>query len=102
MGRTDGGFHFGETVEEVEEEKKRKWRTIKVNEEAYILSRRLSSLLGMRQYEVVFVSLLFLHLILRGDFDNARALIEKLKVRADRVRTILENAAKALDEILNE
>jgi len=89
-------------MEEEENEEKKKWRTIKVNEEAYILSRRLSSLLGMRQYETVFVSLLFLHLILRGDFNSARVLIEKLKARADRVRTILDNALKALDEILNE
>jgi len=87
---------------EEENEEKKKWRTIKVNEEAYILSRRLSVLLGMRQYEVVFVSLLFMYMLLRGDFDEAKRIIEKLKVRADRMKWLLDNALKALDEILSE
>jgi len=86
-------------VEEVEEEKKRKWRTIKVSEECYVLLKRLSSLLGMRQYEVVFVSLLFMYMLLRGDFDEAKRIVEKLKERADKVKWLIENAMRALDEI---
>jgi len=85
-----------------ENAEKRKWRTVKLNEETYILLRRLSALLGLRQYETVFVSLLFLYTLLRGDFDSAKALIEKLKVRADRMKWLVDNALKALDEILNE
>jgi len=87
---------------EEENEEKRKWRTVKVSEETYVLMRRLSALLGLRQYETVFVSLLFMYMILRGDFDEAKRIIEKLKERADRIKWLLDNALKALDEIFNK
>jgi len=99
MGRTVGGFRIWCKGEMEENAEKRKWRTVKVNEETYILLRRLSALLGMRNYETVFTALLFLYTLLRGDVDEAEAVLKKLKERADRQKWLVENALRTLDEI---
>jgi len=82
------------------EEKKKKWKTIKVNEEAYILLRKISALLGMREYEVVFVSLFMMYAMMQEDVENAKKVLERLKERVVRQKWLINNIMNTLDEIL--
>jgi len=83
-----------------ENEEEKKWRSIKVNEETYVLMRRLSAMLNMRNYEVVFISLSLIYMLIRGDVDGAKAIVEKVKGRAERQKWLINNVMNTLDEIL--
>jgi len=88
-------------VKEVEKaERRRKWKTVKVNEEAYVLLRKISALLGLRQYEVMFIALLLMYTMMLEDVENTRKILEKLKERMIRQKWLVDNMIIVLDEIL--
>jgi len=80
----------------------RKWKTVKVNMEGYVLLKKMSALLGLKHYEVVFICLAFVYSLIRGDVEDAKKIVGRLRERVERQKWIVDNIMKSLDEILEE
>jgi len=81
-------------------EEGRKWISVKVNTESYILLRRLAALLGLRQYKVVFVALLLLNLLLLGETEKAKQVLALLHNRLESRKWLVDRMIETLDEVL--
>jgi len=95
-------FSFGGNVVEEESGEKKKWISVKINEEAYILMRKLSALLGMKNYEIIFICLAFVYSLIRGDVEDAKKIVGRLRERVERQKWIVDNIMRSLDEILEK
>jgi len=81
-------------------EKSRKWFSIKVNMDGYVLLRKLAALLGLRQYKVVFVSLLLLDLLLLGETEKAKQVLALLHNRLESRKWLVDRMIETLNEVL--
>jgi len=80
--------------------KQEKWKSLKLNMEAYVLLRKLSLTLGLRQYYVVYIALALLYFLLIGDIEKARQIIIKMKDRMERMEWAVENIMRTLNDVL--
>jgi len=78
----------------------RKWWSVKIDKDCYLLLRRLSATLSLRQYQVMYSALALMNYLLVGEAENAEQVLNMMKERMERQKWAADNMLKTLKEVL--
>ena len=84
-----------------EKVKRRRYRSVKIDEDSYILLEKISALMGMRKRSVLTMSVVLLCCILDGREEYVRRIIEKLRERYQKRLKRIEKMMETLESILS-